>query len=193
MSVFFFAFLKLSDIIYINIYGYKSTNKFKIEVARMSDNKKSISKEKLISAIVMVIIGILCISLRSGMVNILFTIVGALLICAGIIELFNKNYAAGAVEIAVGIVFIACGWTIANIALLIVGIVAVVYSIYMVAKDFDRIKQLKGWDIVRALLGPIGLLVVGILLIVAGSVVTDAIFIVLGVFAIIDGILMLVK
>ena len=160
----------------------------------MSSKKNiSINQDKLWAAILTMVLGVLFLAFRSGMLNILFTVVGVVLILVGIITLFNKQWANGIIYTVVGIVVITCGWTIVDIALLIIGIVAIGYAIYMVISDFNKYKTLKGMPLANAILAPLCLLVVGILLITSKWVLSDAIFIVLGIIMILDGVFMLLK
>lgn len=150
--------------------------------------KKSINNQAVINAIALVVLGILFCVFRAGMINVLLTIVGVVLIALGVYDIFvRKNYVSAAIEIILGIAVIVCGWTILDIALLVLGIGLSIYAIYeiiMIAKNFKK----KGWI---SLIKPIITLVVGIFLIVAKWVLVDWIFIVIGVILIINGILAL--
>ena len=160
----------------------------------MSEQKNSfINKQALPTAIALIVIGVLFCIFKSDMLSILFTVIGVVLICVGLIKLFSKAYAEGAVEIAVGIVIITCGWTILDITLLLIGIVAIVYGIYLFVTLIPKYKNMKGYDLVANILAPLFVIIVGILLVVSKWKLSNAIFIVLGVLSIIDGILMLAK
>lgn len=162
----------------------------------MSDNSKktiSVNKSTLITALAMIVIGVLFCVFRSGMLSILFTIVGAILIVVGLIKMFNKDYAFGIVDVAVGIVIITCGWTILDIALLFIGICTVIYGIYLFASNINLYKSAKGFALARAIIVPTVILLVGVLLIVSKWQLSDAIFIILGILAVADGVLMLIK
>lgn len=151
--------------------------------------KKSINNQAVINAIALIVLGILFCIFRAGMINVLLTIVGVVLIALGIYDIVKKLYVNAAIEIILGIAVIVCGWTILDIALLVLGIGLVLYSIYqiiMVAKSFKK----KGW---LALVKPIITLIIGIFLIVAKWVLVDWIFIVIGVVFIINGLLSLLS
>ncbi len=151
--------------------------------------KKSINNQAVINAIALIVLGILFCIFRAGMINVLLTIVGVVLIALGIYDIVKKLYVNAAIEIILGIAVIVCGWTILDIALLVLGIGLVLYSVYqiiMVAKSFKK----KGW---LALVKPIITLIIGIFLIVAKWVLVDWIFIVIGVVFIINGLLSLLS
>ena len=99
----------------------------------------------------------------------------------------------GGVGIGIGIVVIACGWTVADIALLVLGIVLCVYAIYMFATQISTFKRANAKDKVFILLNPIVTLIVGVMFIVAKWYMVDAVFIALGAVAIAEGIALLFK
>ncbi|MBQ9114553.1 MAG: DUF308 domain-containing protein [Clostridia bacterium] len=151
--------------------------------------KKSLNNQALINAIALIVMGILFCIFRAGMINVLLTIVGVVLIALGIYDIVKKLYVNAAIEIILGIAVIVCGWTILDIALLVLGIGLTLYAIYqiiMVAKNFKK----AGW---LALIKPIITLIVGIFLIVAKWLLVDWIFIVIGVMLIINGVMSLIK
>lgn len=151
--------------------------------------KKSLNNQALINAIALIVMGILFCIFRAGMIKVLLTIVGVVLIALGIYDIVKKLYVNAAIEIILGIAVIVCGWTILDIALLVLGIGLTLYAIYqiiMVAKNFKK----AGW---LALIKPIITLIVGIFLIIAKWVLVDWIFIVIGVVLIINGVMSLIK
>ena len=148
---------------------------------------KKLNNQGLINAIALIVLGILFCIFRAGMINVLLTIVGVVLIALGIYDIVQKKYVNAVIEIILGIAVIVCGWVILEIALLVLGIGLVIYSafeIYTIVKNFKK----KGWI---SLVKPIITLVVGLLLIVAKWVLVDWIFIVIGVILIIDGVMAL--
>ncbi|MBO5773606.1 MAG: DUF308 domain-containing protein [Clostridia bacterium] len=151
--------------------------------------KKKLNDQAIINAIALIVLGILFCIFRAGMINVLLTIVGVVLIGLGIYDIVKKNYIPAVIEIILGIAVIVCGWTILDIALLVLGIGLVIYSVYqivMIAKDFKK----KGW---MALIKPIITLIIGIFLIVAKWLLVDWVFIVIGVIFIINGIMALLQ
>lgn len=154
---------------------------------------EKINKKNLITSIALIIVGILFCVLRAQFVSALLTVIGALLILVGIIDFIGRHWTLGAIALAIGIIIIVCGWTIVDITLLILGIVLTVYAIYAFASNISMFKSAKGFDKVLILLNPIVMCAVGVMLIVARWYMVDAIFIVLGVVSIVDGILLAFK
>ena len=94
--------------------------------------KKKLNDQAIINAIALIVLGILFCIFRAGMMNVLLTIVGVVLIGLGIYDIVKKNYIPAIIEIILGIAVIVCGWTILDIALLVLGIGLVVYSVYQI-------------------------------------------------------------
>lgn len=158
-----------------------------------SGANKFVNTNTLPTAISLIVIGVLFCIFRSGMLNVLFTVVGVVLIILGIIKMVNRQFAVGGVDMAIGIIIIVCGWTILDITLLIVGVLAIVYGIYQLGTSIEKLKRAKGYDKFVLIVYPLIIILVGILLVVSRWQLSDAIFITLGVIAVIDGVLLLAK
>lgn len=164
-----------------------------IKKSETSAAGKKYTTTQLVTAIALIVIGLLFCIFRSGMLSVLLTIVGVVLIAVGVFDMFKKNYLRGAIELAVGIIIIACGWTIVDVTLLLLGIVFIVYSIYTIISVAPAIKEESGFNKVMVILNPVLMLIFGILLVVAKWTLGDAICIVIGVIAIIDGVSLLIR
>lgn len=149
----------------------------------MSDKKFNLSTNNLVSCILYAVVGILLIALRSGSLGILFTVIGVLFIAMGVYDLIRHNWTIGAVETAVGIVILVCGWTIAEWVLLIFGILLIIKGALEIAY--------KCKNGINAMLSPIATIVIGILLVVSKFAVIDIMCIVAGVIFLINAILIL--
>ncbi len=156
-------------------------------------NDKKLTQNQLFTAIALIVIGVLFCCFRSSMLNVLLTIVGAVLIVLGGYDLYRKQWVAGAIELVLGIVIIVCGWTILELTLVILGAVFVVYGIYTLIITVGKTKSYKDVNAILGLVKPILAIIFGILLIVSKWVAVDWLFIIIGVLAIIDGVLMLIK
>lgn len=85
-------------------------------------NKMNLSASNIVNCVLYAVIGILLIALRAGSLGILFTVIGVLFVAMGIYDLVKRVWTRGAVETAVGVVILVCGWTIAEWVLLIFGV-----------------------------------------------------------------------
>ena len=150
----------------------------------MAKKKKISFSNNILNCIVYAAIGILLIVLKAGSLGILMTAVGALLIFLGLLDIFNqKDLAKGIIELVLGAGIIICGWLVADIVLLVLGIVLIVKGAMELFKNFK-----KG---IVANLSSIVLVVIGVLLVVAKWALMDVMCIVAGVVFLINAALIL--
>lgn len=149
----------------------------------MSKSSLKLTKNNVINCILYTVIGLLLVIMKGGSLNILMTIIGALFIIKGIVELINGEIIPGIVEAVVGVAIIVCGWTIADIVLLIFGILLIVKGL------IDLIKNTKAGFV--PVLSAIVTIVIGVLLVVAKWVLLDVMCIVAGVIFLINAVLAL--
>ena len=151
-------------------------------------NKKKLNTNSLIMALVYIVIGVLLCIFRSGMLNIFLTVAGALLIIYGIYELIQKQFLNGVLLTVFGIVLIVGGWTILDIILLIMGIVLAVYGAYELIMLLSK-KSKVALSYVDACIT----LIIGILFIAMKWAMLDWFIVVLGIVAIVNGVIILVN
>ena len=159
----------------------------------MNRNSMTIKNLNVVYGIGLIAAGILFCILRSSFVSAMLTVAGVLCVMLGIVNLVCRKWVLGGVEMAIGIVVITCGWTVADVALLVLGIVLCAYAIYMFATQISMFKRANTKDKVFILLNPIVTLIIGIMFIVAKWYMVDAVFIALGAVAIAEGIALLFK
>ncbi len=147
-----------------------------------------INNMNVVYGIGLIAAGILFCILRSSFVSAMLTVAGVFLMLVGVVNLICKKWVVGGVELALGIVVITCGWTVVDVALLVLGIVLCVYAIYMLISQISMFKSASTRDKVFILLNPIVTFIIGVLFVVAKWFMVDAVFITLGVIAILEGI-----
>lgn len=146
--------------------------------------KLKLSTNKIINCIIYAVIGLLLLILKSSSLGILMTVVGAMFIIMGIVDVIkSKDIVKGIIELAIGIAIIVCGWIVADIVLLVFGIFLIVKGI------MEFIKNRKAGF--SALLSPIVTIVIGILLVIAKWTLMDVMCIVAGVIFLINAVLAL--
>lgn len=146
--------------------------------------KSNLTPNALLTCILYAVIGALLIIMKSGSLDILMTIIGALFIVAGIIDIFkSKDVVRGIVEIVIGAVILIAGWTITDLVLLIFGILLVIKGALDLFKSFKS-----GF---MAILASVVTIVLGVLLIVARWTIIDTVCIIAGVVFIVNAVLVL--
>lgn len=134
-----------------------------------------------------IVLGIFFIMGAQSIMNILFSIVGAIMIVLSATELFDKNWIVGAVELALGIIVIVCGNLILEYMLLILGIAILAYAIFLLVMAIINNGKAGAAKIILALIAPLLLITLGILLILHYCGVADM-FIVIGAISLAVGV-----
>lgn len=148
--------------------------------------------EKIISAILTLVLGILFIVLKGQVVSIAMTILGVLLIVLGIMNLTTKLVAPGVVKIVVGALVILFGWVLVSAALYILAALLLIFGILQLYAQIKlNTKGARIIDTIFAYALPIICIVIAFFLFFNQGGTVDWVFIVAGVFTIIEGILML--
>ena len=147
--------------------------------------------EKIISAIFTIAIGVLLMIMKGEMISIFMTILGVSLIVLGLIDLLDRNFPIAVVKIVVGSVVIFFGWTIVSAVVyilaslvLIVGILALYDCIRF------RLRCVRGMEVLKILAMPVVCILIGLVLFFNKW---DWVFVVAGLFTILEGGLLLLE
>lgn len=142
---------------------------------------------ELFSSILYIVIGVLLAILRGGAISIAMTIVGALFIISGVLDLIKKNWTGGAVSTIIGIAIIILGNTLTWIVLLVLGILIAIKGVIALINVLKKDKK-NALEIVFTALS----IVLGVLLVFAQGSLINIITLVAGVLLAIDGAIGLV-
>jgi uncharacterized membrane protein HdeD (DUF308 family) len=93
---------------------------------------------ELFSSLLYIIIGILLIVFRSKTINWAMTIVGAIFVISGVLDIIKKNYTGGGVSLGIGIAILVLGWLAAKIVLLVLGILIAVKGVVALLDVFKK-------------------------------------------------------
>ena len=150
--------------------------------------------EKIISAVLLMVLGILFIILKGAFIGLLMTVVGISLIVVGIIDLVNKLVPPAVVKMVVGVLVIICGWLIVEAVLYILAAILLIFGILLL---YDNIKRnVRGCNLCQTILEyatPAICIAIGILLLFHSGAVVNFVFIASGILAFIEGGIMLFK
>lgn len=149
--------------------------------------KKSLTVKfdnNFITAILYILVGILCVAFRAQMLELLLTIIGTLFIVQGVLGLLKSDWINAAINLVIGIVIIVFSWTIIDLVLIVFGVLIVIKGIQELVKVSKK-------DVIGIVAAAITV-VVGVLLFVAKWVLADWIFIVIGIVFIVNGVAQLI-
>ncbi len=108
---------------------------------------------------------------------------GVLFVAMGIYDFVKRLYTRGAVETAVGVVILVCGWTVAEWVLLIFGVLLIIKGVLDIVNNYKS-----GF---KALISPIVITVIGVVLVVSKFALIDVMCIVAGVIFLVNAVLIL--
>ena len=87
------------------------------------------TSEKVVSAVLTIVLGILLVVLPNRIVEICMTVLGIVLIVSGILNLIDQMVMPAVVKIVVGALIILCGWVLVSAVLYIVAALLLIYGI----------------------------------------------------------------
>ena len=143
---------------------------------------------KLITAILTIVIGVLFVALKGGVIGIAMTVLGVGLIVWAVLDLIDKNNTSGIIKLIAGIVVIVFGWTLASIVLYVMAALLLVYAVYQLYQLITG----KVKDFVKFIEPGVMALIAILLLFNQGGTIAW-VFIVAGIFLIVEGALALIN
>ena len=149
--------------------------------------------EHLIQAILTIALGVLFMVFKSDIIGIAMTVLGVALIISAVVDLVHKQVAPCVIKAVVGVVIIVFGWTLMNAALYIMAALLLIYGIlllYQTIKDKERVENA---DKILRFVKPILYIVISVCLLFNQGGTIAWVFILSGIFFIVEGIISLVQ
>lgn len=144
--------------------------------------------EKIVAAILTMLIGVLLIVMKDNFIGILMTVAGVCLIVLGVVDIFARAIPPAVVKLVSALLIIICGWALVEAVLYIVAAALLIFGILLL---YDKIKNKRACDtwILRVLeyALPVVMITIGILLLFCQSAAVNFIFIVSGILTVIGG------
>lgn len=106
----------------------------KVEVSKRS---------KIILLIAAIVVGILFCALGIKLFNVLFTIIGGLMVLGAAYSLINRNLLSGIISGVFGVVLIVLTWTVPNVVYIIFGLMVLISAIltFVVSIIYEDVKN----------------------------------------------------
>jgi uncharacterized membrane protein HdeD (DUF308 family) len=144
--------------------------------------------EQIILAVCTIAFGILLMVLKANFIGILMTVAGVLLIVFGCVDIARRLIPFAVIKIVTGVLIILCGWVLVKAVLYIIAGLLLIAGILLL---YDTIKSKrcvgKGINAILEYVKPILLIVIGGLLLFHQGKTINVIFILSGIFTIIEG------
>jgi uncharacterized membrane protein HdeD (DUF308 family) len=148
-------------------------------VFTMSKIKKH---SELISSLLYILIGALLVIFQDRTIGWAMTVMGALFIVFGILDLVRSNWGGGAVSLIIGIAILVLGWVVTEIVLLVFGVLIALKGVIALI-DALRASKKDVLDIVFSILT----IVIGLMLAFGNGL--NVLIIIAGVMLMFNGIL----
>ena len=148
------------------------------------------NKGNLISSVLTILMGILFCVLKEGVIDIMMTVLGVLLIVGGVLALLTGDSIYGIVLIILGVVVIVFGWAIKEVIFYIIAALLILVGIAQLI-GFSK-QNIKGVNPIITLfiyMVPVVRIVIGVLLFFNQHGTISWVMYVTGILLIVDGIL----
>ena len=150
--------------------------------------------EKIIAAVLTMVIGVLLIAMQDKFIGVLMSIVGACLIVLAIVDLFHRYIPPAVIKIVSGIVIIICGWVLVEAVLYIVSAMLLIAGTLLI---YDKIKKRVRCDtLFKTVLEyalPSVFVLIGCLLLCHRAFALEIIFVLTGILTLADGGILLIE
>ena len=150
--------------------------------------------EKIITAVLTMVVGVLLIAMQDKFIGILMSIAGACLIVLGAVDLYHRYISTAVIKLVSGVLIIVCGWLLVEAVLYILSAMLLIAGILLL---YDKIKKrAKGCTLLNTLLEyamPSLFIVIGFLLLFHQAFALEIIFVVTGILTLIEGSILLVE
>lgn len=149
--------------------------------------------EQLIQAILTIVLGVLFMVFKSDIIGIAMTVLGVALIISAVVDLVHKQVAPCVIKAVVGVVIIVFGWTLMSAALYIMAALLLIYGILLLYQTIKDNKRIENADKILRFVKPILYIVISVCLLFNQGGTIAWVFILSGVFFIVEGIISLVQ
>lgn len=152
-----------------------------------------LKSNKLISAILTFVLGLLFIVCKDDVIGWTITLFGLAFIVMGVMDIVKKDVVGGVVRAAIGALVILLGWLLIDVALIILGVVLIAYGVlqvYEMLREKGNSKNLK--SLLIQYTQPVLNVVIGLCLLCARGSVIEVMCVIVGVIFLIEGLLVLV-
>ena len=144
--------------------------------------------EKIVAAILTMVIGVLLIVMKDNFIGILMTVAGVCLIVLGVVDIFARAIPPAVVKLVSALLIIICGWALVEAVLYIVAAALLIIGILLL---YDKLKNKPTCSTLIAKILeyvlPSVMIAIGILLLFCQSVAVNFIFILSGILTLIAG------
>ncbi len=148
--------------------------------------------EKIIAAILTMVVGVLLIALKGKFIGVVATVVGVSLIVLGIVDIFNGGIPPAVIKIVVGVLIIVCGFAVVRAVVYVICAALLIFGVLLL---YDKLKNGVRCDETPQKICEIAMpsvcILIGVLLLFHNLKLMNIIFTFCGILALIEGGLIL--
>ena len=150
--------------------------------------------EKILAAILTMVIGVLLIAMQGDFIGILMTIAGVCLLVLGVVDMCSHALPSAVVKIVSGILVILCGWTLVEAVLYIVSALLLIAGILLLCDKLKKkVRCVSIWHTLLEYATPIVCILIGGLFLFHQTLAIELVFILGGILALLEGAVLLVN
>ena len=150
--------------------------------------------EKIIAAVLTMVVGILLIVMKDNFIAVLMSGIGLGFIVFGVVDIMDKAIPPAVVKLVGGLLVILCGWLVVEAVLYLISAITLICGILLL---YDKIKGKdcgNTWWQTLLVYTPASLCVaIGLFLLFHKTLTVNFIFIGCGIFAFIEGVVLLLN
>ena len=153
---------------------------------------KKVNTTKLLPALLMILVGALFLLWKGAVISAAMTVIGVLLIVSAIVNLVRKNYVAGVVGAVMGVMVLCFGWLFLSVALYVLAAILLIYGILLLIEVGKRgFRHMGALAVVIRVAQPVICILIAACLLFNQGGTVDWVFILSGLFLIVEGVLAL--
>ena len=150
--------------------------------------------EKIIAAVLTMLIGVLLMVIKEDFIGILMTIGGVGLVILGAVDIYNGATPSAVIKIVSGVLITVCGWVLVEAVLYVASALLLIFGILLL---YDMIKKKRRYcgrlKNFLAYAMPVGLLLMGLLLLFHQVITVKVALIICGCLTLFEGGVLLVN
>lgn len=154
---------------------------------------KSTRNNKLIAALVSIVLGLMFIIFKGEVINIAMTIIGAVAIIMAIIDFVHKETVPGVLKAIIGVCVIVFGWVFVDIALYVIAGILILLGITQIVSAVKNADNVGSFQKVAGFIIPVASLASGICLFFNQGGTISWIFTAAGILLMVQGVLGLIN
>ncbi|MBQ8877051.1 MAG: DUF308 domain-containing protein [Clostridia bacterium] len=148
--------------------------------------------EKIIAAVLTMVIGVLLIALKGKFIGVIATVTGVSLIVLGLVDIFSGSIPPAVIKIVVGVLIVICGFAVVRAVVYVICAALLIVGVLLL---YDKLKNglrcMETPQRICEIAMPSVCILIGVLLLFHNLKLMNTIFIICGILSLVEGGLIL--